>query len=380
MQCLLIHFAFTDPFTRTLIGTSEERDGVYYFTDIVSAKSHQVSGISDQSLWHQRLGHPSFSVFKDLALFSSSSKLASYSLCDICFRAKQTREVFNDSSNKASDCFSLIHVDVWGPYRVAFSCGAVYFLTIVDDFSRAVWTYLLLEKSEVKDVLKQFLAYTEKQFGKSVKMVRSDNGTEFMVLKSYFKEKGVVHQTSCVATPQQNGRVERKHRHILNVSRALMFQANLPIKFWGEAVLTAAYLINRTPTTVLKGQTPYEVLYGVQPDYKLLKVFGSACYTHKMNRDRDKFSQRSRSCIFVGYPFGKKGWKVYDVERNEFLVSRDVVFQEDVFPFANSKIAQPAVSPSDVVLDEDWAVGLDDRGSSPTSPTTNTIEQNVANV
>uniref|UniRef100_A0A0D3BIV7 Retroviral polymerase SH3-like domain-containing protein n=1 Tax=Brassica oleracea var. oleracea TaxID=109376 RepID=A0A0D3BIV7_BRAOL len=99
-----------------------------------------------------------------------------------------------------------------------------------------------------------------------------------------------------------------------------------------------------------------------------------------MNRDRDKFSQRSRSCIFVGYPFGKKGWKVYDVERNEFLVYRDVVFQEDVFPFANSKIAQPAVSPSDVVLDEDWAVGLDDRGSSPTSPTTDTIEQNVANV
>ena len=212
-----------DRFSRTLIGTGEERDGVYYFTDRVSAKSHWVSGIFDQALWHRRLGHPSFSVFKDLAFFSSYSNLAGSSPCDMCFRAKQTREVFNDSSNKTSECFSLIHVDVWGPYRVPSSCGAVYFLTIVDDFSRAVWTYLLLEKIEVKVVLKQFLAYTEKQFGKSVKTVRSDNGTEFMGLSSYFKENGIVHQTSCVATPQQNERVERKHRHILNVSRALMF-------------------------------------------------------------------------------------------------------------------------------------------------------------
>lgn len=136
-----------------------------------------------------------------MALFSRPSKLASSNPCDICFRAKQTREVFYDSMNKTSECFSLIHVDVWGPYRVPSSCGAVYFLTIVDDFSRAVWTYLLLEKSEVKDVLKQFFAYAEKQFGMSVKMVRSNNGTKFVVTTSYFKEHGRVHQTFCVATP-----------------------------------------------------------------------------------------------------------------------------------------------------------------------------------
>lgn len=194
-------------------------------------------------------------------------------------------------------------------------------------------------------------------------MVRSDNGTEFLVLSSYFKDKGIVHQTSCVNTPQQNGRVERKHRHILNVARALLFQASLPVTFWGEAVLTAAYLINRTPSSVLNGSTPYEVLNGVKPDYKVLKVFGSACYVHRASRDKDKFGPRSRLCVFVGYPFGKKGWKVYDMESNEFFVSRDVVFREDLFPFADPK---PAVSPTvvDSVSDEDWIVTqLDERGS-----------------
>ena len=110
------------------------------------------------------------------------------------------------------------------------SCGAVYFLTVVDDFSRAVWTYLLLAKSEVKKVMQRFCAYAERQFKLPVQKVRSDNGTEFMCLREFFQEKGIVHQTSCVDTPQQNGRVERKHRHILNVARALLFQSSMPVE------------------------------------------------------------------------------------------------------------------------------------------------------
>ena len=124
--------------------------------------------------------------------------------CDICFKSKQTRGVFSESINKASVAFELIHVDLWGPYREPSSCGAVYFLTIVDDFSRAVWIHLLLEKSEVKTVLPNFCALAQRQFGRSVQTVRSDNGTEFMCLSKYFSANGIIHQTSCVSTPQQN--------------------------------------------------------------------------------------------------------------------------------------------------------------------------------
>lgn len=224
---------FQDSFSRTLIGAGTERDGVYYLQDKAAVWVNKVTLECDTTLWHRRLGHPAFLVLSSLPMFSGVMNPATSSPCDICFKAKQTREVFYDNNNKAADCFSLIHVDVWGPYRICASCGAVYFLTIVDDFSRAVWTYLLLEKSEVRKVLQNFCTYAEKQFGKQVRVVRSDNGSEFMCLSSYFRDSGIVHQTSCVATPQQNGRVERKHRHIL-ISRDLFSFKLVYLSSFGE--------------------------------------------------------------------------------------------------------------------------------------------------
>ncbi|GAA0163145.1 hypothetical protein LIER_39533 [Lithospermum erythrorhizon] len=176
----------------------------------------------------------------------------------------------------------------------------------------------------------------DRQFGAKVKVVRSDNGTEFFCLRDYFLQNGIVFQTSCVETPQQNGRVERKHRHILNVGRALRFQGNLPITFWSECILTAAFLINRTLSHVLNYKTPYELIYGHIPDYSDLRVFGSLCYAHDQRGKLDIFGRRSRKCVVLGYPYGKKGWKAYDLNTREYLVSRDVVFCETEFPYMNS--------------------------------------------
>ncbi|GAA0153319.1 transmembrane signal receptor [Lithospermum erythrorhizon] len=193
------------------------------------------------------------------------------------------------------------------------------------------------------------------QFHRCVKILRSDNGQEFLCLKNFYDETGLLHQTSCVGTAQQNGRVERKHRHVLNVARALRFQSNLPKTFWGECVLTAVHLINRTPTPILQGKSPYEILYGQPPSMLALRIFGCLCYAANRPRIKDKFGPRSRKCVFVGYPFGQKGWRLFDLDTHEYFVSRDVVFFEDKFPFSASSITatMSSSSPPSVWYDDE---------------------------
>ena len=196
------------------------------------------------------------------------------------------------------------------------------------------------DKSETSQIIKNFFHMVHTQFDAKVKIIRSDNGREFTsgTMNKFYNENGIVHRTSCVDTSQQNGRVERKHRHILNVARAIRFQANLLIKFWGECVLTTTYLINRTPSTILQGKTPFEVLFGTKPTYDHIKVFGCLFHAYNLQRQKNKFGPRSRKCVFIGYPYGQKGWRVYDVENGAIFVSRDVMFCEESFPFSkNSK-------------------------------------------
>lgn len=126
-----------------------------------------------------------------------------------------------------------------------------------------------------------------------------------------------------------------------------MFQASLPVRFWCECVLTACHLINRIPSSVLHGKTPFGMLYDVPPNFSALKVFGSLCFAHKILRDKHKFGERSRQCVFMGYSFGQKGWRVYDIQNDEFFVSKDVVFEESEFPFAS--IGKQTSSPMKVV-------------------------------
>ena len=202
--------------------------------------------------------------------------------------------------------------------------------------TRVVLGFILLcHKSNAFPMLQSFLSFLETQFHIHVQIIRSDNGLEFgdPHAISYYNQKGIIHQTSCVDTPQQNGIVERKHQHLLEVARALMFQAKVPLKFWGDCVLTTTYLINRLPNSILQFKTPYEMLYHTPPSYTHLRVFGCLGFMSTLKQGRTKFDPRAQPCVFLGYPTTKKAYKVYNFVTKKIHYSKDVVFHEHYFPF-----------------------------------------------
>ena len=304
----------------------------------------------DLNIFHARLGHSSLSRMKHV-----DSSICSHMddfFCEICIFAKHHKSPFPKSKSRAQFPFALIHIDLWGPYRVKTLHGASYFLTILDDFSRTTWIFLLNNKSQVYRTIASFLTLIETQYNKKVLSVRSDNGTEIIQDQclSLFANKGIFHQKSIAGVPQQNGRVERKHKHLLEVARSLKFHSHLPSRFWGECLLTATYLINKIPTPILNWKSPFEILTGQIPDYDYLRVFGCLCYAHNMDRKRDKFSPRAVKCVFIGYPYGQKGYKVYNIATKKCFVTRDVIFKEDLFPFKSDSTIDVPVHNSNISL------------------------------
>ncbi|GJQ94003.1 retrovirus-related pol polyprotein from transposon TNT 1-94 [Tanacetum coccineum] len=282
------------------------------FSNYVNHK-YAASVFSDSyNLWHHRLGHVSDSNLKHIPCVYVTKTNAKLVSCMSCPMAKFAKLPYTLSESHALEPFNLIHIDIWGPYKVATNGKYKYFLTIVDEFSRATWIYLLVQKSDACSVLVAFFKFVQTQFDKKVKIVRSDNALEFLKgsLGPYMTEQGIEHQTSCVDRPQQNGRVERKHRHVLEVARALRFHAHLPLTHWGDCVITATYLINKTPSSVLNN-----------PD-----------------RTADKFSHRGVPCLFLGYPQHQKGYKLLNLLNKKKFVSRDVQFYEHVFHYSNPQM------------------------------------------
>jgi histone deacetylase 1/2 len=230
--------------------------------------------ISLYDLWHARLGHPHHDALREALKICQVNipPKSQTSLCSACCLGKSHRLHAPPSTTVYHTPFELVTCDLWGPAPVQSSTGFTYFLTCVDAFSRFVWVYPLKLKSETLTQFINFKTMVELQFNCKIKTVQTDGGGEFRPFTKYLTNLGVIHRLTCPHTHHQNGLVERKHRHIVETGLTLLSQANLPMKYWDHAFITAAFLINRMPTPVLENQSPYYALFQKQPDYKLLNL------------------------------------------------------------------------------------------------------------
>lgn len=223
--------------------------------------------------------------------------------------------------------------------------GARYWLTIIDDYSRYVWTYTMRTKSETVDIITSWITLAERSTGKKVKRFRTDNGGEYMKLDALLAESGIVRETTVAGTPQQNGRAERMNRTLGEKISCMLIDSGLQPHFWGEALAAATYVINRQPCRPIKMQTPHEKLYGKGTDMDRLRVFGSPCEVLILPRVK-KLAPKTKSCIFLGYAELKKAYRTWDPARKEIIFSRDVTFLEGEDKQADLRMTTPP-SPSE---------------------------------
>lgn len=257
---------------KVLQGTLKE--GLYQFEPVQAASNHQLSSLSNCSQssrfstfsvvknyvippkhktvlsvkdkWHRKLGHPSNHVL-NLVLSQLNEKKFNreeFNFCQACQYGKSHSLPFKLNSNRASFPLELVHTDVWGPAPVMSNTSFKFYIHFIDDYSRYTWIYPLKFKSDALKAFTQFKSLVENKFDRKIKRLHSDVGGEYQAFNNFLIENGIEFTHSCPHTSPQNGRAERKHRHIVEMGLTLLAQANMPLKFWSDAFQTSVFLIN----------------------------------------------------------------------------------------------------------------------------------------
>jgi IS30 family transposase len=200
-----------------------------------------------------------------------------------------------------------VHGDLCGLVTPATPGGQRYFLLLVNDLSRYMWVMVLDSKGEGADAIRSAQAAVEAECGRKLHVLHTDNGGEFTAAEfaSYCANEGIQRYYSAPYSPRQNGVVEQHNQTVVGMARALLKQRGMPAVFWGEAVVTAVYILNCSPTKALNGRTPYEVWHGRKPAVSHLRVFGSLAFAKELGHV-GKLDDRSTPGVFIGYAEGSK--------------------------------------------------------------------------
>ncbi|GJW97967.1 putative ribonuclease H-like domain-containing protein [Tanacetum coccineum] len=291
----------------------------------------------ESMLWHRRLGHVNFkninklvkdNLVRDLPL----KRFENDQTCVACLKGKQHRASCKTKAfSPSTKPLFMLHMDLFGPTFVSSLMHKKYCLVVTDDFSRFSWVFFLRTKDETSEILKNFIKEIENLVDKKVKIIRSDNGTEFKnhVMDEFCREKGIKREYSVARTPQQNGVAERKNRTLIEAARTMLADSKLPTTFWAEAVSTACYVQNRVLVVKPHNKTPYELFRGIKPAIGFMKPFG--CHVTILNTlDKlGKFDGKSDEGFFVGYSLSSKAFRVYNIRTRKVQENLHVGFLEN---------------------------------------------------
>ncbi|GJZ49058.1 putative ribonuclease H-like domain-containing protein [Tanacetum coccineum] len=326
-ECLVLSPNFKLPDENQILLKIPRQDNMYSFDmkNIVPKDSLTclvAKATSEESmLWHRRLGHINFkninklvkeNLVRDLPL----KRFENDQTCVACLKGKQHRASYKTKAfNPITKPLFMLHMDLFGPTFVSSLMHKKYCLVVTDDYSRFSWVFFLSTKDETTEILKNFIKEVENLVDKKVKIIRSDNGTEFKnkVMDDLCREKGIKREYSVARTPQQNGVAERKNRTLIEAARTMLADSKLPTTFWAEAVSTACYVQNRVLIVKPHNKTPYELFRGFKPAIGFMKPFG--CHVTILNTlDKlGKFDGKSDEGFFVGYSLSSKAFRVYNI-------------------------------------------------------------------
>ncbi|GJU60053.1 zinc finger, CCHC-type containing protein [Tanacetum coccineum] len=293
------------------------------------------STVVNSTLWHARLGHVHYKrmleMSKDDLIPAIDENLEK---CTTCMLTKITRQPFKSITRK-SVILELIHSDLCDFHATPSLGNKKYVITFIDDASRFCYVYLLHAKDEALDKFRIYKTEVELQQNDLVKTLRTDRGGEYYD-PIFFQSVGIIHETTAPYTPQQNGVAERKNRALKEMVNSMLSYSGLSEGFWGEAMLTACYLLNRVPNKRSK-TTPYELWYKKRPNLSYLRVWGCRAVVRLPDPKRKTLGEKGIDCIFVGYAEHSKAYRFYVIEPNDcvsinsIIKSRDAIFDENRF-------------------------------------------------
>ena len=318
--------------TRHPLGVPSGKSSIYLSQGRVVAPQVSVG------LWHRRLAHLGLRdvhrlLKQRLVTDMSCNSADTPDICEPCAIGKSQRIPFpHSASRRAKAVLELVHSDVAGPTKTQSIGKAHYFVTLIDDYSRMSFVRFVRHKAEVASVLRTLILELENQTDSRVKTIRTDRGGEYVSrgFEQFLADKGIRHEVTIANSPQQNGVAERYNGVIAQKARTMLTESGLPPKFWAEAVSTANYLRNLSPTASNpKFYTPYQRWFRRRPSLKHLRVFGSVVYSNLQPSERQsKFSPRAEKGYLLGYSSVSKGFRVWFPSRGRVLERRDLLFDE----------------------------------------------------